>query len=207
MKNTWLLTLLSCIALIGSARGEVILNVALDPPAVGPSYFAGDTVTANLVMELTTPTDLGAYNFSVEYDSNELTFLSATNNGFFSLAPFTNPTSAAGSNVVRNFDGFVLAANSGETAPRGPTTAGVLQFRVNSVLGLDDSGIDIRPRLSSENPSEDAFFTIAGAQLADSSLNFSGASVNTIAAVPEPTSLAALGIGAVALYRHRRRRR
>ncbi len=182
-----------------SADAAIIVNVNVASNSSTVAVNPGDTVTADIFMQLTETTDLAAYNFRVLYDASELSFVSRNEFAFGNLN-FQDPNNPPGAGgIVVNIDNATFDL-FGTAAPFGPVRIASLVFTAMNPNG-DASDIDIAP--DAGDLGSNAFFASNGSQYPSSSVVFSGASVT---AVPEPGSMAAIAIvgGVGALYRRRR---
>lgn len=189
-------------------RSAIVLRVDMDPatPGIQDNIVAtpGTTLTTGLFMELTAPTSLAVYNFSVQFDTNELTFQSRSETpevltGLSELDA-TNPNNISTGRLFR-FDGGTFSAAGGPTGPFGPVKVGEINFLASTPLGTA-TDIDVIPGLF--EPSFDSFFDNPGAEVT-SQVTFFGGSVS-LAVIPEPTSMGLVFIGcAVASFAARRR--
>ena len=177
-----------------TASAGIILSVDLDPDTAGVqsslSFAPGAMVRANFILEVTAPTRITAYSFSVRFDSTELSFSSRSETsqnipGWSEL----NPGSASMANgLLFNFD-----ASSGSTlaGPQGPFVVGSATFVAIAPLGAaGDRDVEVGPF----NPTAgfDGFLNdlIPPGFVPDGDITYTFASVN---AIPEP-SAAVLGL-------------
>jgi hypothetical protein len=172
------------LAASSPARADAILTLE---PSTGVAQ-PGDTVTFDLF--ISDVLDLYSFQFDLAYDPSVFS-LSAVDQGSFLgdstttdfLPGFSDPILGTVS-----FIGGLIIGNS-----PGVSGSGILATLTFTAVGLADPSL----------------LTISNILLYDSALqplNFtaSGASVST---VPEPSSLALMGVGIAALYGRRRRRR
>lgn len=195
---------LLCVA--NPAAAGLVLSVDLDPllPGVQSSraYSIGETVQASFILELTAPTRISAYSFSVRYDTTELTFVtrseSAPNITGWSE---TNPNSAgSASGLLFNFDAF------GPTlvGPRGPFVVGTTSFTAIAPSGSSGE-LDIEVGAFNPVAGFDGFLNDANPPqlLTPNEVSYVSASVN---AVPEVSSTSAILFGCAACFVRRKRR-
>jgi hypothetical protein len=196
-----------CIAMLGSVgRSAIVLSVDMDlvTPGIQSNIEAspGATVTAGLMIELTAPTSLAVYNFSVEFDRNELTFQSRSETPD-ALTGLSELDATNGNNIstgqLFRFDGGTFAATGGPTGPFGPVRVGQVAFLVSTPTG-SATDIDVRP--GRFEPLFDTFFDNLGSEVT-AQVTFVGGSVT---AIPEPTSLGLVAIGCTIMSLGWRRR-
>jgi hypothetical protein len=190
------------------ARAAIILSVDFDPLTPGiqseRGVATGETFSADVVMNLTEASTLSAYQFSVQFDRNEIEFVSRSETappgfGFFETDS-SNVNNLANGLLYR----FGADSGAGPVAPAGPFVVASLTFR-----GLAPSGsptdIDVRPG-KFETGLDDFLANGTFLPIPDSQLVFNGGSVTASAAIPEPTSLGlALGCSVLASFVFRRR--
>jgi hypothetical protein len=184
-----------------NAFGAIIVSVDLDDATPGIQnnriFGAGQSVTAGVFMELTSPSNLAIYNFSVRYDTSELTFVSRAESAFGVLTETdtTNPVNTTTGTIFR-IDGSTFGP--AQTAPFGPTRVATLVFTTtNPTGGIND--IDIIAGLFQS--ADDLFFDNAFNNV-NTTVTFNGASIS---AVPEPGSVMLLAAGGAGLFWFRRR--
>ncbi len=198
-----------CVCMLGGVgRSAIVLRVDMDLATTGIQTnlvaTPGSTVTAGLFMELTAPTSLSVYNFSVEFDRNELTFQSRSESpealtGLSELDT-TNINNISTGRLFR-FDGGTFAATGGPTGPFGPVKVGEIVFLASAPTGAA-TDIDLTP--GRFEPLFDTFFDNLGIEVTNQ-VTFFGGSVS-VANIPEPASMGLVVIGcAVAVFGARRR--
>ncbi len=102
-----------------SADAAIIVNVNVASNSSTVAVNPGDTVTADIFMQLTETTDLAAYNFRVLYDASELSFVSRNEFAFGNLN-FQDPNNPPGAGgIVVNIDNATFDL-FGTAAPFGP---------------------------------------------------------------------------------------
>lgn len=185
-----------------SAHGAIIITTDLGAgPGVSRTFVPGEVVSANIFMELTTPSDLSSYNFSVRFDQSELTYQTRDENDFGALNLELATADSTSGNLVLNIDRATLSA-AGQGAPFGPVNVATLNFLFNPTAG-SDLPVDIEAGLFSTG--NDFFFSANGSDVGGQ-VDFSGSAVS-VSAVPEPGSMAALAaVGAGGWYTRRRRK-
>jgi hypothetical protein len=145
----------------------------------------GSSITANLFMDMTAPTTLGIYTYSVSF-GNGLSLTGRTESAFGTLVPSdnTNPINNATGRAFR-FDGSDFGV--GRTDPLG-AFIGTLTFQV-----LGETNTQILPGLFDPESTggADSFYNAAGLDITNT-VGFIGGSVN-VTAVPEPSTVLVLG--------------
>jgi len=161
----------------------------------------GSSITANLFMDMTAPTTLGIYTYSVSF-GNGLSLTGRTESAFGTLVPSdnTNPINNTTGRAFR-FDGSDFGG--GRTEPLG-AFIGTLTFQV-----LGETNTQILPGLFDPESAggADSFYNAAGVDITNT-VTFSGGSVN-VTAVPEPSTVAlitVIGAVGVAVRRFRRKK-
>jgi PEP-CTERM motif len=198
---------LACFCMLGSiGRSAIVLRVDmdLDTPGIQPNLVGseGSTVTAGLFMELTGNTSVATFNYSVQFDTNELLFVSRSETpdvltGLSELDASNPNNSPAG--ILRRFDGGTFA--SGPVGPFGPVKIGQLVFTAIAPSGTL-SDIDILP--GRFEPLFDSFFD-NGFNEVTSQVTFFGGSFSP-SVIPEPTSMGLVMVGcAIGAFGWRRR--
>jgi hypothetical protein len=187
-------------------RSAIVLSVDMDLllPGIQSNIErgAGSTVTAGLLMELTGTTSIATFNYSVQYDFNELVFQSRseTPHTLTGLAEldFSNPNDTL-TGRLRRFDGTTFG--NGPVGPFGPVQVAELVFTVPNNPTGGPGDVDIIPGLF--EPTFDSFFDNGFAEVTGQ-VSFNGGSVS-FAPIPEPTSLLlVIGLGSVVFARRAR---
>ncbi len=168
-----------------TAWGGIVLSVDLDPIAPGiqssRSYDVGASVQASLVLEVTAPTRLAQFSYSVRYDPSALTFVSRAETP--SVIPGwaeINALDGSANGLLFNFDGL------GPTliGPQGPFVVASIMFTAAAPTVGPGAGL-IEVGLFNPNAGVDGFAGDAPPFIVPSSeLSFRSASVT----VPEPTT-------------------
>jgi len=216
-----LFTLLSCSIVRAGVSVDISLAPVTDPIQNFGIYNVGDTVTANIFLQvdglgLPVSTSLSAYNFSLQFDPTMLGFvnLSQIKTTFAGLASnsaiinnvIVDPFNSARS-ILTNFEGASSTPGTGAIPSNGRGFVGSAQFTVLAPLvgstfitaGLFDNNNDL-------------FFNVGDLLIADGTVvpiinngvSFNGA---TVTAVPEPTSMALVAVFGLAGIAHRRFRK
>ena len=182
-----------------SAHGAIIVTTDLGSgPGASRTFVPGDVVSANIFMELTAPSDLSSYNFSVRFDQSELTYQSRDENDFGALNLELSPADSTSGNLVLNIDRASLTSSQG--SPFGPVNVATLNFLFNPTAGTD-LPVDIEAGLFSSG--NDFFFAADGTDVSGQ-VDFSGSAVS-VSAVPEPGAVAALAAVGGGWFVRRRR--
>lgn len=196
-----------------ASRSQAAIILSVDFDTATPGYQStrpsatGQTVLASIFMELTGTTTLSAYQFSVLFDKNELSYVANSRSepvpagfGFFETDPQNTVDLANG--VLKFFGADTGAGpDASNVAQRGPYLVATASFLVTTPVG-STSDIDINAaRLISEG--DDFLLNGSGAVIPTSELIFNGGSITP---VPEPSSLALLGGCAAVLAMGRRNR-
>ena len=199
------------VCLMGSVgRSGIVLRVDMDllTPGIQSNVekTAGSNVTAGLMFELTGSTSIGDYNFSVQFDTNELLFVSR------SETPGTLPGLVESDNdlgrqvplngLLRRFDGSAFGGGSGPTGPFGPVKVGEVSFTVIAPVGGPTDN-DIIAGIFELLPTPFDQFIDNGRIDITSQVTFFGGSVSI--AIPEPASFMLLATSLLAMFRFRRR--
>lgn len=189
------------------SQAALVVSIDFDPTTPGiqstnsTPVTVGSSITTNLFMDMTAPTTLGLYTYSVSF-GNGLSLTGRTESAFGTLAPSdnSNPINNVTGRAFR-FDGSDF--NAGRTEPLG-AFIGTLTF---TVLGQNNT--QILPGLFDPESTggSDSFYNAAGLDISSSVL-FNSGSVN-VTAVPEPSTVAlvtVMGTVGVAVRRFRRKR-
>jgi hypothetical protein len=205
-KFVFAMSLLAVCMLGGVARSAIVLSVDMDLATAGIQEnlvtSQGSTVTAGLFMELTGTTSVATFNYSVQFDRNELSFVSRreTPDVLTGLVEIdaSNPNDLA-AGILRRFDGTTFG--NGPVGPFGPVKVGELVFTANTITG-GPTDFDILP--GRFEPTFDSFFDNGFAEVT-AQVTFRGGSVS-LAVIPEPTSVGLVFIGcAISAFGSRRR--
>ncbi|QDV65544.1 PEP-CTERM sorting domain-containing protein [Crateriforma conspicua] len=214
MKKLFALTTFFALSVLSQhAHAIVTVSVDVDPTTPGiqrEAFFApGEEVFADFVLELSAGQAIAGYGFGIVIDADELEVRQAA-----AQAPGAPSAPIDGSNIIVNagtnpqvgdnttqIDGFDYLNLFGSFTSDSPVVVGSATF------GFLGSGVDGNFDITADfiNPTLDGFLDGNGFVIDSSQVIFNGASVT---AVPEPTSLAALGlISSGVAYRMRRRRK
>lgn len=190
------------VALANIASAGIIVSVNVTPNSSTGMFAPGDTVVADVFLQLTAPADrLGIYSFGVQYDTSELTYVSRQDFPFGVLSErFPNsPTEPLG--TITNINAYNLSSPpQDQTGIFGPVRVASLVFTATNPTG-DATDIDLLP--GAFDIGNDLFGDGLG-NLLTSSVTFNGASVT---AVPEPSSMVALAsVAGVGAYLRRRQK-
>lgn len=207
MRVLHVLGLIGFVGLAPPASAGIVLSVDLDAGSAGiqssRAYIAGETVQANFVLELTAPTRISQYSFSVRYDAAELTVVSRseTPNNIAGWSE-TNPAlSGSAPGLLFNFDAF------GPTlvGPQGPFVVGSVTFTAHAPIGSAGE-LDIEVGPFNPNAGFDGFVDDGNPPMfvSNNDISYRTASVN---AVPEPSLMSLGGCALVASLTLRRRSR
>ncbi|WP_413433176.1 PEP-CTERM sorting domain-containing protein [Crateriforma spongiae] len=202
-------SLVAVLLVAGVARqscAEVSISVALtrtDGLGVGDAFDPNSTIFADFSMELLASDSVGSFQTSIVYDATELRLVNAEQVAVTGLPIELAP--GVDDSVPGEIRGFDAATFVGGV--QGPTSFvfGRAEFvTLEQPIGTVDDGLaDITPFFTGF----DGVNAVGGAAIDPVGIIFNPASVS-ITAVPEPTSLAALGlISSGVAYRMRRRRK
>ncbi len=177
---------LGCYAPTASAG--IVLSVDLDPLTAGiqssRAYGAGNTVQANFVLELTAPTRISAYNFSVRFDTSELAFVSRAE----------APGTIAGWSEIRlnsmgSSNGLQIEFDAQGPTLTGPQGPFVVASAIFTAVAPSGSAGELDIEVGPFNPTggidgfiDETFVTF----VPNDQINYQSASVNV---VPEPSSM------------------
>lgn len=198
----------------------VIVSVDMDLASPGIQSTLettpGSNVSFGLVLSLTSPTSLSAYNLSFRYDNSELTYVTGSRQEFASNVPVTgggafsetdtanqlSPFSIVGvpGLVLSRFDG--VTTGQGPTGPFGPVLIAQASFTATAPVG-NASDIDVLPGLFEAAFNEN--FDNSSNLLLGSDFVFNGGSL-TLSTIPEPTSLLLMSFAGFGLTFARRRK-
>ena len=186
-----------------SSQAGLILSIDFDPVTPGiqttnsTPINVGGSFTANLVLQLTSPSTLNTYNYSVKFGSG-LLLTNRSESSFGTLNPIDS------SNTIDNINGFAYRFDGvdfnqlgGQTTPL-TATIGTLTFQA-----LGTGNRTVTPGVFDSEAllgGSDAFY--ASNVDISSTVQFAGGSIN-VSAVPEPTTLALITV-ASAVYCSRR---
>lgn len=193
-KILWIFLLVGGILPMTTGWSAIVISVDMDAatPGIQSNFegIAGSTLTAGLWMELTDSTSIATYNFSVEYDTTELTFQSRSetpaNLTGLSELDASNPVNTATGRLLR-FDGTTFG--NGPVAPFGPVKIGEIVFSTLTPSG-GAADFDVTP--GRFEPIFDMFFDNASGDVTNA-VTFNGGSFSAVA-VPEPTSISLVGL-------------
>lgn len=185
-------------------KSAIIVSVDMDSATPGIQNTIesapGSTITAGLFMELTGQTTIATYNFSVQYDTSELSLVSRaeTPSALTGLTELdaSNPNQTNNGLLLR-FDGTTFG--NGPAAPFGPVRIGEVVFNALNPTG---GAADIDITAGRFEPAFDLFFENNFNEVTN--VTFVGGSVTT--AIPEPSSILLLSLVGTcgAIYRRRR---
>ena len=208
-KYLWLFLTIGGILPGNIGWPDIIVSVDMDPVANGiqsnVSGSIGSEIRAGLWLQLTGTTSISGYNFSVQYDTAELTFQSRTETPSvltgLSELDFSNPTDSA-TGILRRFDGGTFNPAGGPSGPFSAVKIGEIVFLAKSPSG-SVSDFDVTPgrfEASADRSFDNNFSEIT------TLITFNGGSFTPVAVVPEPTSMSLIGL-TVLISAFRRRRR
>lgn len=196
-----LLATILTASIASNAEAILIVSVDMDPGTPGiqttnaTPLHVGDTITANLFLELTGNTSLALYNYSVEFGT-ALEYVSRTELPLAANYAEFDFHNTVTSNAALRFDGGTFGPAA--AGPLGPNQIGSITLRV-----IGPGTANVTPGVTAD-PNFDFFIDDAGAVIAPSLLTFNGGTVN-IAAVPEPSSMALLATAGIGTWMARRR--
>lgn len=191
----------ACWSMSTASQASIIVSVDMDLATAGIQNSAtaqvGGTYTAGLFMQMTstgTATNLGSYNYSVSFVPSSLRMTARTETAFGSLNPIdnSNPINNTTGRAFR-FDGVDFG--NGQLTALGPVQVGTVTFDVigagvtQITGGLFETAFDL-------------FVAANGVTVVNSDVTFAG---GTLTAVPEPTSVALVGVGLAGVLMGRRR--
>jgi hypothetical protein len=219
--NICVKSLLAIFIVASNARADLMLSVVLNPSytptsgiavpnsARGVTATLGETITARVFAQLTAPTSLATYVFTMEYDRNELSYVAGSRAETPSNLPGLSEldTTNAVNTAFNATSGRLFAIDgntfgTGPTAPLGPVQIATATFTASNPFGLLD-GSDFDIRVGAFNTGIDGIFDNSFTDLIQAGqVTFRSGSV---AAVPESSSLILLTIVGLGLSRLRRR--
>lgn len=199
--------LITCFALSNSnVQAGFIVSIDLDP-ALGiqatnalPAHV-NDRITASIMLEMTSPSTLSVYNFSIRL-GNGLSYFGRTELGFGTLTGNQDTNNLlVGGNTASRFDAGLIGVGS-YGIPTGPVSIGTITFDV-----VGTSNLTIQPGLF-DGGNFDLFVDGLGNEVPPDQITFNSGTVN-ITAVPEPSSfvlMATLSFGVITrrISRHKR---
>ncbi len=199
--------LITCFALSNSnVQAGFIVSIDLDP-ALGiqatnalPAHV-NDRITASIMLEMTSPSTLSVYNFSIRL-GNGLSYFGRTELGFGTLTGNQDTNNLlVGGNTASRFDAGLIGGGS-YGIPTGPVSIGTITFDV-----VGTSNLTIQPGLF-DGGNFDLFVDGLGNEVPPDQITFNSGTVN-ITAVPEPSSfvlMATLSFGVITRRISRRKR-
>lgn len=189
MKKIVLFVGLVTAALSSSARADFSLDLDLGAaPGIQDTIAAtSGTFSVDVVLGLSGGDALGSYEFNLDYDETEIAFVSFVNNV---PSPLVQISAGSDNGSIYGLVGSGSFTPGTETAADATFTVGTFQF---SILAAANDGVDLT-------------LTGVNAFRGDNSpITASGAFGGGIVAVPEPSSIAVLGLTCVGLVMRRRR--
>ena len=199
--------LITCFALSNlNVQAGFIVSIDLDP-ALGiqatnalPAHV-NDRITASIMLEMTSPSTLSVYNFSIRL-GNGLSYFGRTELGFGTLTGNQDTNNLlVGGDTASRFDAGLIGGGS-YGIPTGPVSIGTITFDVVGTLNLT-----IQPGLF-DGGNFDLFVDGSGNEVPPGQFTFNSGTVN-ITAVPEPSSfvlMATLSFGVITRRISRRKR-
>lgn len=199
--------LITCFALSNlNVQAGFIVSIDLDP-ALGiqatnalPAHV-NDRITASIMLEMTSPSTLSVYNFSIRL-GNGLSYFGRTELGFGTLTGNQDTNNLlVGGNTASRFDAGLIGGGS-YGIPTGPVSIGTITFDV-----VGTSNLTIQPGLF-DGGNFDLFVDGLGNEVPPDQITFNSGTVN-ITAVPEPSSfvlMATLSFGVITRRISRRKR-
>jgi len=199
------------------ASAGIVVSVDWDVtlPGIQSTIAAnpGNTVTANIVFEITGTSSISNYEMSTRFSSSRLLFVSRTDSGPLNL-PINSPVNATFNtqNTMMSTPGLgVYGVNegiAGSTLLGGPTSADP-PFLVSSITFTVLPGADGLVLVPGIFPNGlDIFFSNANAVIPLNEFTFNGGSIT---AVPEPSAVALVSFALLVVgfqtYRNRQRHR
>ncbi len=186
-----------------TALAEFIVSVDLDPAAGIQSTNTvpvnlNDEITATFFMEMTAPSTLRAYEFSIRFGDG-LQYVGRSELGFGTLVGDQNTNNNLVQNgIASGFDAGIIG-NGSYATPTGPVSIGSMTFKV-----IGTSNLTIEPGLF-DGGVFDLFVDGASNEVPLNEITFNPGSVN-ITSVPEPGSMALVIVSVFGLCFLKRRR-
>ncbi len=208
MKNCFLslAIVLSVICLAADSIAAIVIRTdvsSADGIQSSGTFTPGQSVTADIFMELTDTSSLSFYSFSLDYDATAFTLTSRNEFAFGTLAELdsTNGVNIP-SGIAYRIDGSTIG--TGPVGPFGPSRIASFTFATNPAAAVGPQ-FSIAPGFF--EPGEEFFFSNSSADVAGS-VEFFGGSLQAVSAVPEPTTISALAIaGVCGIWIRRRQKR
>lgn len=189
-----------------NVQAGFIVSIDLDP-ALGiqatnalPAHVS-DRITASIMLEMTSPSTVSVYNFSIRL-GNGLSYFGRTELGFGTLTGNQDTNNLlVGGDTASRFDAGLIGGGS-YGIPTGPVSIGTITFDV-----VGTSNLTIQPGLF-DGGNFDLFVDGSGNEVPQDQFTFNSGTVN-ITAVPEPSSfvlMATLSFGVITrrISRHKR---